>query len=170
MTLCISHPRPGRWKAALVLWSLLAAVLVSNLGTAVGRRYQFALNETESLPNWGFVIDHSQRTPRRGDLFAFVPPSNPYYPAGMPFTKRVVGLPGDRISVEGRAFFINGVHVGDAKPADRSGRPVAMTSPGIIPADRYFLVTGNPDSLDSRYSLIGLIDRRRLLGRAQPVM
>ncbi len=157
-------------RAGLVLWALVATALVSRLGTAIGERYQLSLNETDSLPNWAFVIDKSQKSPTRGDYYAFVAPANPYYPAGFRFTKHVVGVPGDVVTVNGRSFFINGHYVGDAKTADKEGRPAVPSSPGIIPAGHFFMVTPSRDSLDSRYSLIGLIATNRLVGRAYPVM
>lgn len=159
-----------RRKAALVLWAMVAAFGLSQMGAVIGKHYQFALNETESLPHWAFVIDRERLQPARGEYFAFVPPANPYYPAGFPFTKRVAGLPGDHVTISGRGYYVNGVYVGDAKPADKAGRPVAMAAGGIIPTDRYFLVTPSKDSLDSRYAVIGLIERKRLVGRAYPVM
>lgn len=157
-------------RAGLVLWALVATALLCRLGTAIGERYQLSLNETDSLPNWAFIVDKSAKSPARGDYFAFVAPPNPYYPPGFRFTKHVVGVPGDIVTVKDRSFFINGHYVGDAKPADKEGRPAVPSSPGVIPADRFFMVTPSRDSLDSRYRLIGLIDASRLVGRAYPVM
>lgn len=157
-------------RAGVVLWALVATALLSRLGAAVGERYQLSLNETDSLPNWAFIVDKNQKAPARGDHFAFVAPPNPYYPTGFRFTKIVAGVPGDIVAVHGRSFFINGRYVGDAKTADKEGRPAVASPAGVIPADHYFMVTPSRDSLDSRYRLIGLIDKSRLVGRAYPVM
>lgn len=163
-------PKISKRKAGLILWAGVATIALANLGVAIGNRYQFALNETDSLPNWAFFIDKSEKSPLRGQYFEFVAPPNPYYPSGFRFTKHVVGVPGDVVTVQGRAFFINGRSVGTAKPADKAGRPAVMSAPGVIPAGHYFMVTPSQDSLDSRYALIGLIDASRLVGRAYPVM
>jgi len=162
--------RTPRARAIALLWGLLLTIGLSGIGTAIGEHFQFALNETESLPNWAFVIDRHQLKPLRGQYFAFVAPPNRYYPAGFRFTKQVIGVPGDVVTVEGRRFLINGLSAGLAKPADREGRPVEMSSPGIIPPGYYFVSTPSPDSLDSRYRIIGLIPTNRLVGRAFPVM
>lgn len=159
-----------RARAILLLWGLVLTIALSGIGTAVGEHYQFALNETDSLPNWAFLIDRHQLDPRRGQYFAFVAPPNHYYPAGFRFTKQVIGVPGDVVAVEGRRFLVNGRSAGMAKAADREGRPVEMSAPGIIPQGFYFVSTPSPDSLDSRYRVIGLIPKSRLVGRAFPVM
>ncbi len=163
-------PKISKRKAGLILWAGVATIALANLGTAIGNRYQFALNETESLPNWAFFIDKTQKVPSRDQYYEFVAPPNPYYPAGFRFTKRVAGQPGDVVTVKGREFFINGRSVGTAKPADKAGHPAVMSGPGIIPSGHYFMVTPSKDSLDSRYALIGLIEASRLVGRAYPVM
>ncbi len=163
-------PRISKRKAGLILWAGVATIALANLGTAIGNHYQFALNETESLPNWAFIIDKTMKTPSRDQYFEFVAPPNPYYPAGFRFTKQVVGVPGDVVTVQGREFFVNSRSVGVAKPSDKAGHPAPMSAPGTIPPGHYFMVTPSKDSLDSRYALIGLIDASRLVGRAYPVM
>lgn len=163
-------PKLTKRKAGLILWAVVATAVLSNLGVAIGNRYQLALNETDSLPNWAFFIDKSNTTPVRDQFFEFVAPSNPYYPDGFRFTKHVVGVPGDVVTVKGREFFINGRSVGIAKPTDKAGHPAAMSQPGTIPPGHYFMVTPSTDSLDSRYAMIGLINTSRLVGRAYPVM
>ena len=164
--------RPKRpLRPYMIIGITAVAVLVSGVGSALSSRWEFALNETESLPNWAFMVDKTDRTPIRGDYFVFVPPANPYYPSGMRFTKKVVGVPGDVVTVTlGRDFFINGQFVGHAKERSKRGDIAVMSAPGVIPAGHYFMVTPHPDSLDSRYKMIGLIDQSRLVGKASPVM
>ena len=162
--------RTPRARAIVLLWGAVLTLTLSGIGTAISENYQFALNETESLPNWAFMIDKHKLDPKRGDYFAFVAPPNRYYPAGFRFTKQVVGVPGDVVTIAGRQFSINGKVVGMAKTADKEGRPVEMALPGVIPAGSYFVSTPSPDSLDSRYRIIGLIPKARLVGQAFPVM
>ncbi|ADU15402.1 signal peptidase I [Asticcacaulis excentricus] len=166
----LSNRFPKISRSAKIIWSVAAALAVSQLGGAIASDYQFFLNETDSLPNWAFWVNKNQIAPQRGDYFAFVAPPNPYYPAGFRFAKQVVGVPGDVVEVRGREFWIDGRLVGIAKTHDQAGNPVAMSSPGVIPADKYFVVTPHKDSFDSRYALIGLIDRKTLVGKAYPVL
>ncbi|MFP1132889.1 signal peptidase I [Asticcacaulis sp. W401b] len=157
-------------RPAKIVWCIAAALALSHLGGAIADDHQFFLNETESLPNWAFWVNKNELTPRRGDFFAFVPPPNPYYPAGFRFAKQIVGVPGDVVDVRGLDFFINGRHVGTAKTHDQRGNPVEISAQGTIPDGKYFVVTPHKDSFDSRYALIGLIDRDRLVGKAYPVL
>lgn len=155
------------------LWTglaLLAAALASHAAASALHRYRFAFNETESLPNWAFIADQAHRRPVRGDLIAFVPPATPYYPAGMVFGKIVGGVPGDLVERRGRAVYVNGRYIGVVKPRSRSGRPVAPGPVGRIPSGHYFVYTPHPDSLDSRYAVMGWIPQSRILGRAWPVL
>jgi conjugal transfer pilin signal peptidase TrbI len=157
-------------RTAKIVWAIAAALAVSQLGSAVANDYQFFLNETESLPNWAFWVNKNEREPARGDYFAFVPPPNPYYPSGFRFAKEVAGVPGDEVVVRGRDFYINGRFVGQAKTHDQKGAAVQMSTSGLIPPDKYFVVTPHRDSFDSRYALVGLIDRKALIGKAYPVL
>ncbi|UDF05765.1 S26 family signal peptidase [Asticcacaulis sp. AND118] len=77
---------------------------------------------------------------------------------------------GDEVVVRGRDFYINGRFVGQAKTHDQKGAAVQMSTSGLIPPDKYFVVTPHRDSFDSRYALVGLIDRKALIGKAYPVL
>ncbi|HEX8151573.1 MAG TPA: signal peptidase I, partial [Thermoanaerobaculia bacterium] len=107
--------------------------------------------------------------------------------------KRVVAVPGDRVSMRGKELFINGqlVKWSDLHPAnDLELGPVftgvedlvgkhhmVMTAPQvpahqpfdtIVPPGKYFVMGDNRDnSNDSRY--IGFIERRRIIGEATAV-
>lgn len=165
---------PQRPRVSLArFWTglaLLAAAFACQGATEALHRYRFALNETDSLPNWAFIADQAERTPSRGDLVAFVPPPTPYYPAGMVFGKIVGGVPGDLVERRGRAFYVNRRFIGIAKAQARDGRPVAPGPVGRIPPGHYFVYTPHRDSLDSRYALMGWIPKRRILGRARAVL
>lgn len=163
--------RPGLGLRRLYLGlAVLAAAIAGEATASALHRYRFALNETDSLPNWAFIADQGHRTPRRGELVAYLPPPNPYYPPGMAFGKIVGGVPGDLVERRGRTFFVNGRPVGVAKTHARDGRPVDPGPVGRIPPGRYFVYTPHPDSLDSRYALMGWIPQSRILGVATPVL
>lgn len=157
-------------KALKIVWAMIAAVLVVKGGEAIGNHWSFGFNETESLPFWAFIVEKDDKTPKRGEYFQFLVPANPYYPTNSPFVKHVLGVPGDVVTVRGREFFINGQSVGIAKTHSKTGLVAIMASPGVIPAGHYFMSAPNKDSLDSRYAVIGLIDAKRLVGKAKPVM
>lgn len=157
-------------KGALYVISAAGALLVMNAGIMLKNDFGFSLNETNSLPNWAFYIDKRVKSFKRGDYVSFVAPPTPYYPKGMVFTKLVYGAPGDVVTVQGRNFYVNGALMGRAKERSQTGIVAIMSEPGVIPPGSYFVGTPHPDSLDSRYKIIGLIGTRRLVGLAHPVM
>lgn len=141
-----------------VLWLMVAYL-------AFSRSYMLALNLTESLPGTVFLI--SKKTfPEAGDFVAFRWEQNWPYPQGSIFVKRLTGLPGAHVTVQGRSFFVDGRAMGMAKERARSGANLVPGPVGVIPDDRYFVAGEHPDSLDSRYQLTGWVKRDQVIGRA----
>jgi len=140
--------------------SLVAAIVYT------GMHFTLGVNVTPSLPYTVCLIVKGEFTPQRGDLVAFRWPGGGPYPAGLAFSKRVRGLPGDEVRAVGREFFVNGRPVGRAKEKSATGEPLAVGPTGVIPAGHYYVAGTHPDSLDSRYALAGWIRRDALIGRA----
>ena len=110
-------------------------------------------------------------TVERGDLivFRFEGGEIGPYLKGQWFFKRVVGLPGDTVQVEGQNVFVNATPVGFAKPRTRTGEPLEPIAPGPIPPGRYYVQGTHPDSFDSRYRVNGLIRTEQIVGVAHKV-
>jgi signal peptidase I len=126
--------------------------------------------------------------PKRGDVIVFRLPSNP----STNYIKRLVGLPGDHVVVRDNRVFINGKLIpldaagsymgaygftGAALGAERFGdtKHVVMFATdrtatdfeAIVPQGRYFFMGDNRnDSEDSRFSMVGFVPERNLVGRA----
>lgn len=127
--------------------------------------------------------------PDRGDVVVFRYPEDP----STPFIKRIVGLPGDRITYRDKQVSVNGVplvytslgaFVGMKSAAQHTGAhlieeqlgdaphqvlvtPEAPTMDGEyeVPAGQYFVLGDNRDnSRDSRYW--GFVPEENLIGRA----
>jgi signal peptidase I len=120
--------------------------------------------------------------PKRGDVIVFRLPSDP----SINYIKRVIGLPGDSVSLERQRLTINGVtmdldangEVFDHAPVyveDLDGKihKTLIHDPGrskrdglyVIPEGQYFVMGDNRDqSKDSRY--IGAIPEKYLVGQA----
>jgi len=113
----------------------------------------------------------------RGDIVVFQPPDG-FGQGGVPFIKRVIGLPGDTVSLEnGRVFVavaggspvrldepyvVRGI---DGAPAPSLPKDAEATTSWTIPDDTYFVMGDNrPDSQDSRF--FGPIEEELIVGRA----
>ena len=109
--------------------------------------------------------------PERREIVVFHPPF-----AGPVLIKRIIGMPGDTISLEGGDVYVNGekldepyVRVVDGQkvptePFD-NGLPWALQRPYKVPAGNYFVMGDNRiDSGDSRE--FGPVPRGQLVGSA----
>jgi signal peptidase I len=113
----------------------------------------------------------------RGDIVVFQPPEG-FSQGGVPFIKRVIGLPGDTVSIEnGRVFVavpggspvmldepyvVRGI---DGRAAPTMPKDAESTAAWTIPDGTYFVMGDNrPDSQDSRF--FGPIERDLIVGRA----
>lgn len=97
-------------------------------------------------------ISYRMGDPNRGDVVVFRSPKNQY----QDFIKRVIGLPGDKIKIDGGKLFVNDIQVDESEylePSVYTG-PEAFLSEGqeiTVPQDRYFVMGDNrPGSSDSR--------------------
>ena len=127
---------------------------------------------------------------RRGDILVFDPPHEP----DLKLVKRLIGVPGDTISMKDGVLTINGhlqdepyikhvdpggddphawmawqaEHLVDTVPSETYRPTRDNWGPLVIPEDRYFMLGDNRDtSLDSRYW--GLLEGWRVEGRASVI-
>ena len=129
------------------------------------------------------------KTPSRGDIVVFRYPENPK----IPFIKRIVGVPGDKLAYRDKTLYVNnvvdrqkyeGLYEDDGPGRDMSGWLLVTTSTGdiehgilhspqrpsqvvekIVPEGHYFVLGDNRDnSKDSRYW--GFVPDENLMGRA----
>ena len=105
---------------------------------------------------YGIKIPYFQSTlipisdPDRGDIIVFIYPED----QSKDFIKRVIGLPGDRIQIQGKAIFVNGQPFDDkyGHYDEKAGNTNRSYGPVVVPKDHYFVMGDNRDhSLDSRF-------------------
>ncbi|MGH2467401.1 MAG: signal peptidase I [Candidatus Limnocylindrales bacterium] len=118
-------------------------------------------------PNQYVLVD--KLTPRlqayqRGDIVVFHPPDQP--DTTVPYIKRIIGLPGDRLEFKDGAVWVNGQRLDEPYVFD--GQP---TLPGplgslvVVPPGEYFGMGDHRlDSTDSR--VFGPIPAAAIIGRA----
>jgi conjugal transfer pilin signal peptidase TrbI len=141
------------------------AALVAWVASA-GYGYRFAENLTTSL-NGSFYVYKAGDVWQKGDYVAFRSNGSHGYPVGATFIKIVVGVPGDVVIRDDRAFFVGDAYVGTAKTHAKTGKALEPAEGGLIPPGEYFLATPNPDSFDSRYAAIGNVKANQIVGRAR---
>lgn len=153
---------------------LVAFIALCSIGLWLARdHYRFGWNLTESLPHKLYLIKVGEM-PSKNDYVAFrwQPKSdslvNPY-PNGVTFVKILAGDEGDIIEVVNREVFLNGVSVGYAKEKARSGLPLDARTSGVIAQGEMYVMGLHRDSLDSRYALVGNVNRSDVIGKAYAI-
>lgn len=147
--------------------TLLGFLLVGvMLGWVINANYMIGWwNESDSLPATHVFIAKKGEMPYRGDYVAFRWRGG-LYPAGSTFLKIVGGIPGDTVERIGRDFYVNAKHMGKAKQFSKTGAPLVAADSGVLGPGEYYVMTPHPDSLDSRYKMVGTISRDEIIGKA----
>jgi signal peptidase I len=155
---------------------VLTLVIFLGIQTFVAQPYKVQQNsmETTLLPDQYVLVD--KLTPRwspyaRGDIVVFDPPSTFSAGNGVPFIKRIVGLPHDRVELKDGKVFVNGTELNEPYIYQDNGVPqttdptVGGSSQWLVP-DGDLLVMGDHrrDSSDSR--VFGPVEISKVIGRA----
>jgi signal peptidase I len=155
---------------------VLTLVIFLGIQTFVAQPYkvQQSSMETTLLPDQYVLVD--KLTPRwspyvRGDIVVFDPPATFSAGNGVPFIKRIIGLPGDRVELRDGKVFVNGLELNEPYIFQDNGVPqttdptVGGASEWLVP-DGDLLVMGDHrrDSSDSR--VFGPIEISKAIGRA----
>ncbi len=181
-----SEPPPPRRRlgCALEIVETLVLTLVIYLviHNFVAQPFEVQQNSMVPTVNPGEYVLIDKISPRfndyqRGDIVVFQPPQG-FGQGGVPFIKRVIGVPGDTVSLENGRVFVapsNGSPVRldepyvvrgiDGAAAPTLPRNAEGTTSWTIAAGTYFVMGDNrPDSQDSRY--FGPVKRELFVGRA----
>ena len=131
-------------------------------------------NWTPSIPYRVVNVDYNSPAVQRGDLivYRFAGQAGETDHPGLkaqPFFKRVLGMPGDVVSVVGRDVFVNQIFVGRAKTHTFDHRPLDPIAPTVIPPGHLYVQGTSADSFDSRYRSSGLVSERDIHAKVQPI-
>ena len=105
-----------------------------------------------------YKLAYAVNSPRRGDIVIFQYPRDPR----QTFVKRIVGLPGDTVSIAAGRVFVDGRLLPEPYRVYAAHGDMA---PQFVPHESYFVMGDNRDvSDDSRYW--GDLPRHDIIGRA----
>jgi signal peptidase I len=174
--------RGGGCLLEIIETVVLTAVIYLLIHNFVAQPFEVEQNSMVATIQPGDYVLIDKLTPRwndytRGDVVVFEPPPG-YEQGGVPFIKRVIGLPGETVRLENGVVFVippGGVAVRldepylvtgvDGLPAPTLPRDAQGTTEWIVPDGQLFVMGDNrPDSQDSRF--FGPIERDLIVGRA----
>ncbi|WP_347990200.1 S26 family signal peptidase [Methylomonas sp. AM2-LC] len=150
----------------------LVWILIASLYFVVHLNYRLVFNETPSLPYTLFLVRYGENV-KTGQVIAFNWHGGKQYPDGIMFAKRLVASQGEVVVRHGRDFSIgdltlvgkeHGIYTRDLYPNNQ-----LQEGSNVIPIGKYFVAGDHEYSLDSRYSLLGLVDEKDVVGRAYPI-
>ena len=153
--------------APAYLWLLVLWVIF-------GRYFLVSINLSDSLPGRLYVIQKGEM-PRLNDFVAFQYQGGGPYASETRFLKLVKGVEGAQVTAVRydtgfSDYYIDGSFVGRAKPLSQSGNALVPGPTGTIPPHHFYMSAPHPDSLDSRYALVGWVDEKSIIGRAIEIL
>ncbi|HTK07024.1 MAG TPA: signal peptidase I [Ktedonobacteraceae bacterium] len=146
-----------------VLMFLVIRMAVQNF-TIDGHSMEPSLHDTELIivDKWSYLA----HPPARGDVIVFVAPPAPT----QDYIKRVIGLPGDVITIRNNVVYVNNKPLDEkyVSPANQGAINNKVFQNMIIPANSYFVLGDNrANSSDSRDW--GCLPKQNIIGRAAVV-
>jgi len=162
---------------------ILTIVIFWLIQTFVAQPYRVEQQsmETTLLPDQYVLVD--KLTPRfdtfsRGDIVVFNPVlhqddvcsnplDDPSQPAPTPYIKRVIGEPGDTVTLQSGDVFVNGVRIDEPYTHGQATHPLSGESTWTVEPGRLFVMGDNRNnSTDSRSDQIGEVCINDVIGRA----
>lgn len=127
-----------------------------------GQSMEPNLHNTELIlvDKWTYLF----RPPARGDVIVFVAPPHP----DMDYVKRVIGIPGDVITIRNTTVIVDGVTLNESYVDPRNqGNLFAYKNitNWVVPANEYF-VLGDNRAVSSDSRDWGYVPKQNIIGRA----
>ena len=155
------------WRSVLDLVEtiLLALLMFFAINALTARIRVESVSMKPNLIEGDFVlvnkIAYRFSAPQRGDIIVFKYPPDPN---STPYIKRIIGLPGDQISIRDSKVFINGNLITEPYLMSNTMRGGEWT----IPADSLFVMGDNRNnSSDSRSW--GMVPLENIIGKAEMI-
>jgi len=146
---------------------VLTVVIFLVIQNFVAQPYRIEQQSMEQTLEPGQYVLIDKLSPRwanygRGDIIVFWPPEGQ---RDVPFIKRVIGLPGDRVDIRDGAVYVNAVRLEEPYVFGGPTEQAAAGNSVVVPPDSYFALGDHrSDSTDSR--VFGFVHRTDVIGRA----
>lgn len=162
-----------RWPAYVAVAVIWGLVVIRVFSESHATYLPILYNKTDSLPYTFAYVRYGHHNYARGDLvvYAFDGGAQRFYPGlrNQPFFKIIRGVPGDRVTVQGREVFINGESVGVAGKYGPKRVVLDPIDAMVIPPGYFYMQGISRDSFDSRYKLSGLVRSDQVLAEVVPI-
>ncbi len=146
----------------VVLFCYLIITFVGCRSKVDGNSMNPTLNNGDNL--WISKISYTVGDPKRFDVIVF------NYDENTTYVKRIIGLPGETVLIDELGnIYINGEVLSENYGKERISRNKLgrASQPVLLGSDEYFVLGDNRNnSSDSRYSDVGNIKRKEIVGKA----
>ncbi len=146
---------------------VLTVIIFLVIQNFVAQPYRIEQQSMEQTLEPGQYVLIDKLSPRwddysRGDIIVFWPPEEAH---DVPFIKRVIGLPGDRVAIRDGSVYVNGIPLDEPYVFGGPTEPGTQGDVVVVPPDSYFALGDHrSDSTDSR--VFGFVARDDIIGRA----
>lgn len=120
------------------------------------------INQTPSLTYKAFICFKGLK-PQRGDFVSIQNHPTTYF-EGVHYTKRLMGIPGDRIQIKINQLYVEDTLIGSLQEATQEGKSLHPNKAIVIPQGYVFVSADHPRSFDSRYEEFGLVKKENIKG------
>lgn len=166
----VQSKQPGGWAFELLQTAVIALAICIILwlfvvqGNQVDGQSMEPTFHDKELVLTDKIIQHFGEY-QNGDVIIFKNESS-----GNDFIKRIIGVPGDEVSLSGGRVYVNGVQIDESYlPEGREtsgGTFLAEGETVLVPEEKYFVMGDNRGfSRDSRDNSVGLVPKNDLKGR-----
>ena len=150
----------------IIVAAILAAVVISFVRPTIVKQtsMQDTLNPNDYIIMYRRAYS-GDKEPKRGDIVIFKSELQDENGKNKLLIKRVIGLPGDKITINDGKVYINDKEYDESYLKD--GYTTGSVNNFKVPKGEYFVMGDNRVvSIDSRYSEVGCIKKDAIKGRA----
>ncbi len=124
-------------------------------------------SKSESLPHKIYFLIKGISW-EKGDLVA-IKNFHTQYTKNQHFTKKIVGVAGDVVTIEGKHVLVNGIKYARLKEKTKNNKKLTPAIAKTIPQQYFFVIATHDDSFDSRYQEFGLVRENYIEGKVYSI-